>query len=289
MTRRGSLIAIAAALAVLSVLAASTATAGPSPDIGLRTLRFVDGTRVARFRTGAVRPRTLTTYVRYPSTGNAPFPLIVFAHGFALAPAVYTSLLNAWTRAGYVVAAPVFPVENPQAPGGPDRADLMNEPGDIRFLITKLLTSRLRGLIDPRRVAVAGHSDGAMAALATAYGGRSHDPRIDAAVIMSGAQPSTEPFSYGPGRPPLLAVQGAADSINAPENTRHFFALARRPKFLLWLVGADHLSPYTTNARQLAVLQAATIAFLDHYLRHGSLQPLLAVAKTGVAQLTADP
>jgi fermentation-respiration switch protein FrsA (DUF1100 family) len=215
--------------------------------------------------------------------------MIVFAHGFALTPAVYTSLLNAWARAGYVVAAPAFPVESPQAPGGPSQADLRNEPGDIRFVTTKLLEGPLRRLIDRRRIAVAGHSDGAVAALAAAYGDRSRDRRIDAAVIMSGAQPSDERFTYGPGRPPLLAVQGTADPINPPDNTREIFRLARPPKFLLWLVGAGHLPPYTTDARRLAVVEDASIAFLDHYLRGRPLGLLLAIQRPGLAQLTADP
>ena len=37
-----------------------------------------------------------------------PFPLIVFGHGFDVTPSVYARLLQAWTRAGYVVASPVF-------------------------------------------------------------------------------------------------------------------------------------------------------------------------------------
>ena len=28
-------------------------------------------------------PRVLVTYVRYPTRGHRPFPLVVFAHGFA--------------------------------------------------------------------------------------------------------------------------------------------------------------------------------------------------------------
>ena len=293
--RRAGPFSIKAIEAPLGVVAAfldtdrhSCAAAGPAP-VGLRTFRFVDKTRVARFQTGATRPRTLVTYVRYPRTGSAPYPLVVFAHGFALTTGIYAPLLDALTRAGYVVAAPVFPVESPSAPGGPDRLDLSNEPGDIRFVITRLLSGPLRALIDPHLIAVAGHSDGAAAALAAAYGDRSRDRRIDAAVILSGSELASEGFTFGPGSPPLLAVQGTADTINGPGNTRQFFELAHRPKFLLWLLGAGHLPPYTTDTRRLAVVERATIAFLNRYLRRGPLRPLLAVPEPGVAQLSADP
>lgn len=270
--------------ATLFLVAAGPATG----SVGLRVLHLVDRTRVARFRTGAVRPRTLTTFVRYPLSGGGPFPLIVFAHGFALTPGTYAGLLDAWAEAGYVVAAPVFPVEQAHAPGGPSESDLLNEPGDIRFVISKLLSGPLRGLVDPRHIAVAGQSDGGIAALAAAFGVRFRDPRIDAAVILSGAQAPGVRFDYAPGRP-LLAVQGTADTINAPVNTEAFFGAARRPKFLLLLLGAEHLPPYTTDARELGVVERATLAFLARYLRGAPLAPLLHTATPGAARLAADP
>ncbi len=132
-------------------------------------------------------PRPLETIVRYPATGSA-YPLIVFGHGFALTPAVYARLLRAWTEAGYVVAAPVFPLANAAAPGGPNESDLVNQPRDMSFVITRLLAEcSAAGKIDPSRIAVAGQSDGAETALAVAYDRRFRDPRVRAAIVLSGA------------------------------------------------------------------------------------------------------
>ena len=47
-----------------------------------------------------------------------------------------------------------------------------------------------------------------------------------------------------------------------------FFAPAPHPKFLLTLIGAAHLPPYTTDQAYLSVIERVTIAFLDHYVKH---------------------
>jgi len=281
------------AILLLAVFAAAWATAAavsaPPARVQIRVLRLVDYSRRAHFRNGAAGPRVLVTYVRYSARGHAPFPLVVFGHGFALAPQIYALLLDAWARAGYVVATPVFPVENANAPGGPDQSDLRNEPGDISFVISRLIgpTSPLGSLVDPKKIAVAGQSDGAVAALSVAYDRRFLDRRIDAAVILSGAVLGgfTQP---PPGSPPLLAVQGTRDPINGPSATTDYYRLMRQPKFLLWLLGATHLPPYTTSDRWAVVVDRATTAFLDHYLRGAPLRPLLAAGtQSGIARITS--
>jgi fermentation-respiration switch protein FrsA (DUF1100 family) len=106
-------------------------------------------------------------------------------------------------------------------------------------------------------------------------------------VLSGAALPGMGPF---PRRgPPLLAVQGTADTINAPASTAGFFRLARRPKFLLWLVGASHLPPYTDQQPQLGIVERATTAFLDHYLKGRSLHALeKAAQRPGLTRLVAD-
>jgi dienelactone hydrolase len=312
---RGGLAVAAGVLALVAVGYAATASVrspSPAPDsaapsgvttatgaavpIGLRVLRLVDRSRVAVFRDGRSGPRTLVTYVRYPRSGGGPFPLIVFAHGFALLPGDYAKLLDAWTRAGFVVAAPVFPVENEHAPGGPDESDLINQPGDMSFVVSRLLAasagerSPLHGLIDPARIAVAGHSDGAETAFAVAYEEHFVDRRVRAAVILSGAELPPETVVRGGSSPPLLAVQGTADPINPPSASYALFRAVARPKYLLRLLGAGHLPPYTTAVRQLGVVERVTIAFLDRYLRAGTLEQLVAAGRApGIARLTSDP
>jgi hypothetical protein len=199
---------------------------------------------------------------------------VVFAHGFNITPAPYAPLLRAWARAGYVVAAPIFPLTNANAPGGPNESDLINQPADMSFVISRMLAAAasrrgiLAGLITPRRIAVAGQSDGGSTALAVAYNQHYFDRRIRAAMILSGAMiPGLGGYDFPVPSPPLLATQGTADTVNAPVSTYHFFGLARRPKFLLSLLGAPHLGPYTNEQPQLGIVERVTIAFLDHFLK----------------------
>jgi dienelactone hydrolase len=245
----------------------------PPFTIVKRYALFIDHSRFVRVPGHGRQPRRLLTVIRYPTHATGPFPLVVFGHGFAVTPAIYHRLLRAWAEAGYVVAAPVFPLGNANAPGGPNESDIVNQPRDMSFVITRLLAlsaSRhgwLAGLINRRQIAVSGQSDGGETALAVAYDRHYVDRRIRAAVILSGAELPDGGFDFPAASPPLLAVQGTADTINQPRYTYAFFNAARRPKFLLKLIGAPHLPPYTYEEPQLSIVERVTIAFLDHYLK----------------------
>jgi predicted dienelactone hydrolase len=286
--------ALACAAAALGYLSpAASPHAKSTRPVERHVFRFVDRSRHIRLPGGKQVARPVETVVWYPGSAG-PDPLIVFGHGFTLTPGPYEPLLRAWAAACYVVAAPVFPLGNADAPGGPSEADLPNQPKDVSFVITRLLAldaraGPLHGKIDASRIAVAGHSDGAETALAAAYDRRYRDPRIRAAIVLSGATlPGMGAFPrHGP---PLLAVQGTVDPINPPAVTAAYFRRAHRPKFLLWLLGASHLPPYTSQQPQLEIVERATVAFLDHYLEHAPLQALAAAGRRpGLTRLIEQP
>jgi dienelactone hydrolase len=308
----GALVAV-----LLSLLGGAARLAPPHKPafaVGIRAMRFVDRSRTVRFPGRKPAPRTLVTVIRYPALGprsrvdvpgapparaRGPFPLVIFGHGFAVTPGPYAQLLQAWAAAGYVVAAPIFPLGNAHAPGGPNESDIVNQPGDMSFVISRMLAlgaahrGLFAGLVDRREIAVSGQSDGGETALAVAYDRHYLDRRVRAAVILSGAEiPGVGGFDFAAPSPPLLATQGTADTINRPIHTYQFFNLAPRPKFLLRLLGASHLPPYTTEQPQLGIVERVTIAFLDRYLkrRPHELAHMIAAGNVGgVASLQADP
>ncbi|HWF34814.1 MAG TPA: hypothetical protein VG295_05570 [Solirubrobacteraceae bacterium] len=310
MSTFGALLVCGVAVACAIALAGNTSSAGSHPaapppaaasrvehvtyaahapfGVGEIVVPYLDTSRTVHFPGRPAQPRPVLTVIRYPAAGDpsqvdvrsappatsGPFPLIVFGHGYNVTPAIYSSLLQAWARAGYVVAAPVFPLTNKNAPGGANESDIVNQPRDMSFVITRMVAASalthgiLSRLIDPHAIAVAGQSDGGETALATAYDSYYLDRRVDAAVILSGAELPGAGFYFPKRSPPLLATQGTADVINLPGNTYAFFHAAPAPKFLLRLLKAPHLGPYTDEQPQLAVVERESVAFLDRYLKH---------------------
>lgn len=273
----------------------------PPYPVGVLVLNYTEPGRTVTYANGEVAPRSLTTYIRYPAKQSGlntpplagPFPLVIFGHGFDKAPSFYAPLLQQLAQAGFVVASPVFPLENPQAPGGPLRSDLPNEPGDIVFLHSQLIaeaenpSSPLFHLLDPAAVAVAGQSDGGDAALTVGYGEGENNPWVKAVVVFSGAEIPGVNYVWRAGEPPLLATQGTADRINLPAETEAFWDHALPPKYLLWLTGASHLGPYSTEQPYEQVVAQTTICFLRLYLLHRCSAADLAAAadRPGISYL----
>jgi len=267
------------------------ATARPALGIDERTETFVDAGRTTDAHSTLVgaATRTLPTRIFTPATGQAgrPYPLIVFAHGSGGLGTGYDVLLRTWARAGYVVAAPAFPIAGDDAPAGEWVFDLPKLPGDMSFVIDQVLrlngdsSSPLQGAVDPARIGVAGHSMGAMVGLAIAGNTCCHDARIKAAVILAGRE-----TPYGSGQfwakiaTPLLLVHGDADNNVQYADGRRAYADAPPPRFLLTIVNGNHGGPYTGDMGdpQAALVTDATLDFLDQYL-HG--------ASDGVARLQA--
>jgi len=244
------------------------------------TLALVDHSRstVSGDRTIS-HSRELTTRIWYPTEGG-PWPLVVFAHGFEVGPDPYVSLLQTWAAAGYVVAAPEFPLTDAAVAGSDlDEADLDNQPADMAFVFTKLLDpiGALSGYVDPARLAVAGHSDGAQTALATAA---TPPVALGGVIVLSGA-----PVGSGPsGNPPILVAHGDADSIDPYEQGRAVYDQASSPRYLLTLLGGEHLPPFTKGSDYRAVIDKTTIDFLDAYVGHtGSPAALLDDGSSGLA------
>lgn len=240
-------------------------------------------------------PRDLKVLVRIPvvtvstehrSTGL--FPLVAFAPGYLQCPGSYSALLQQWSSAGYVVAAVQFPRTNCDV-AKPDENDLTNQPADVAFVINRLVslsgqaTGWLAGLIDASRIAVAGHSDGGDTVAALAAAGCCRDRSVRAAIILAGAEWPAFSHWFVTSTPPILFVQGSADTINPPKASMLLYqADTTGPRYYLDLLGANHFTPYEGRAAPEPVVARVTLDFLDTYLA-GEESSLAAMQQAGQA------
>jgi predicted dienelactone hydrolase len=276
------------------------------------------------------RQKNLEVTVRHPAVAaGAPgrFPLVVFSHGAGGSRAAFSDLTAHWASHGYVVVLPTHAdsVELRRR-NGEDlsrlRRDLeslrrdvrpLDRLADVTFLLDSIgvLEQRVAGLrdadgagrVDRDRVGMAGHSAGALttqmaagvkvrgAAAGAVLEARSvGDPRIDAAILISGQGTTNRMFteqSWNELSTPMLVITGSKDvaaiGSETPASRREPFDRAKPgDKYLVFIEGATH-SSYQGKGRALSldpsvptdaeltmitsVTSAATLAFLDLSLK----------------------
>jgi dienelactone hydrolase len=279
-----------AALVVSAVpVAASAATHRAPYAIGLHWYTFVDPSRPTPPNGSypGAPTRTLPTLLIYPAEGdpagpaaqNAPpvehgkgFPLLVFSHGSGGdSTSRLADLTERLVRAGFVVAAPTFPLSSAGAPGGTTSADYVNQPGDVKFVITQVLNlarddHHLGKTIDRHRIGVIGNSLGAVTTLGVAANSCCLDPRIDAAVALWGGEAPFPGGSFFSGpTPPLMLAHGTADARLPYVLSVIAYGHALSPKAFLTLEGAPH-NPFFPPWHEPTI--RSVVDFLDGFLDH---------------------
>jgi predicted dienelactone hydrolase len=221
--------------------------------------------------------RTLQTTVSFAvdaagKPAEGPRPLVTFATGYGGTTTNWSGLYDHWVRAGYVVAAPSFPLSQRDAPGGTTGADYASQPGDVGFVTEEVLRSArtpgsaLEGVveIDEQRVALGGKSFGAITVLDAGYNPDERVAGIKAVIALTGVASTGVRFDEST---PLFLGHGDADTIVAISGSEDAYRRAQRPKFFVTLYGADHLDAFGggSTPAEIAVARSTT-AFLDHYL-----------------------
>ena len=210
--------------------------------------------------------RILPTTIWFPSSGHGPYPLVVFAHGFATTPASYAPLLRRIAAAGYVVAAPTYPLLSGEPAGPTDTEGWVDLYADTRVVTDNVLRILGGFLVDPDRIVVAGHSDGALLAFADGYTPYRLDPRVRG-VIVYAAQLGFD--AYQPNDRPILHFISDQDEYNPYDDTIGWDrSVMQQPKTDVSLWNASHAGPYMDpNDPHFDLVATVTVDWLDTVLK----------------------
>ncbi|GAB1640296.1 hypothetical protein KRMM14A1259_07190 [Krasilnikovia sp. MM14-A1259] len=228
---------------------------------------YVVGRRDLSFSRG---DRPLPTRVWYPATGTAGspdpvpdaepasgrvFPLVLFSHGLTATPEDYADILSRWAQAGFVVAGPAYPhtswgVSDFQ----PD--DIVNQPADATHVLDQMLGGGdpLRAIIDPDRLAAAGHSGGGITTVGLFSAAR--DPRLKAGVVFAGTDFQGLPFSGPPAA--MLYVHGRRDNTVTWDAGHTVFEATPWSRAMLSITDGGHV----TDPGDLAPTAGTSTEFL---------------------------
>lgn len=207
--------------------------------VGSESFTLIDSSRVVAANTSAESTggRELETTIWYPAeeralewlrVGPAPLaqdacagPLVIYSHGFMSFRANGAYLAKHLASHGYFVVAANFPLTHFGAAGGPQIADVVNQPGDVSFLIDRLITwssdpeNRYFGCIDRERIAAVGVSLGGLTTTLLAYHPVWHDKRVRAAISIAGPSSIFEEGFFSRTAVSFMMVAGEIDAITS--------------------------------------------------------------------------
>ncbi|MFN8027725.1 MAG: hypothetical protein U0W40_15610 [Acidimicrobiia bacterium] len=274
----------------------STTAPGTSPiaidrryAVGTREATYTDVSRTtsANGDFAGAGTRTIPVEFFYPAEGeaggastdgapadtkNGPYPLILFSHGYAVTPEFYRPLLERWAAAGYVVAAPVYPILS-GSPGGASHTDYEKTFDDAKFVISQVLalpkSDPLGGLVDPDRIGAAGHSDGEVISFGEGLLQCCRDTRVKSVLAMAGdLSNANNPHVRNAGVPILHIMETEDEYDPYPHSIQWDRENLDAPRWMLSLLGSSHVPPYTQPGNAaFELVSTATIAFFDGTLK----------------------
>lgn len=247
--------ALPVTIALLTLaLSAAPGAHGATRPVGVTTLTFTK----ASVSTG--QPRALATLVWYPAkprTGTEEalglrdaavrpgrYPLIIFSHGNCGRPREATYLTRALAAQGFIVAAPphVGNTADDPACGAAFSDSFLNRVADVRFVLDGMLaqagerSSRFHRRIRTDRIGMSGLSFGGFTTLLASQ----QEPRFSASfALVPGGAAVIDPRGIAI---PTLVIGGEHDVITPFRESEAAYALLTGPRYLVELLGGNHLS-----------------------------------------------
>lgn len=163
--------------------------------------------------------RLLASDVWYPAEATRAGPLLVFSHGFTSTRRNGRYLAEHLASHGFVVVAADYPLTSIAAPDGALIDDVVNQPGDVSFLIDSLLAlaaesgHALSGKIDASRIGVLGISLGGLTSQLVGFHGVLRDERVGAVLSIAGPTSFLTDDFFAQADVPFLMLSGDLDAL----------------------------------------------------------------------------
>jgi len=283
------------------------------------------------------RDRDVPAKIYFPTEEAGPFPVIVFSHGLGGSRAGYEYLGRHWAGCGYVSVhiqhigsddsvwkdVPVAERAKALQKGAANISSALNRPPDAQFAIDQIekldadASSPLKGRLDLKAVAIAGHSFGGYTTLALAgqtfvrplgTTKRYDEPRIKAAIQMSAPAPANRrelDKTFSTITIPVMHLTGTKDFLELlPQTTAAdrripFDHMSHSETCLVIFNDGDHMI-FSGRERMVATAEkhaqdavfqklicAGTTAFWDAYLK-GNAAAKKWLLDGGFAKLLGD-
>ena len=231
---------------------------------GKQDFSLVDGHRSTAAHNGnsEVAERVLETSVWYPAQNRplewlrpgprplaadaCPAPLVIYSHGFMSFRSNGAYLASYLASHGYIVAAANFPLTRFGTPGGPRFTDVINQPGDVSFIVDTLIgwsdteENRFAGCIDRKRIAATGLSLGGLTTTLLAFHPEYRDPRIQAAVSIAGPVALLGKDFFDDSSIPFMMIAGDIDAMVDYQRNAAQFRTWVPESTLVTLQGGSH-------------------------------------------------
>ena len=242
--------------------------------------------------------REVPCMVWYPSDNPGPYPTVVFAHGFVMAPGDYEGLAEALVGEGYVFVS--IGTEQGFAPSHEAYGQ------DLAFVAEEISANAVGGVLDGAfdgRIAIGGHSMGGGASWLSA----ASNPPADAFFVFAPAETNPSAIASGASiEAPAMVVSGTEDAVT-PSATQHepiYEAAVNSPcRAFVSIPDGGHCGyadPGTlcdfgelgfqglSHAEQLALSVSVVVPWLDAFLRDdpSGLDALEQAATSGGLELT---
>ena len=206
---------------------------------------------------GQTLPRQFEAKLWYPkSLPDRPMPLILYSHGLMGSYSQSAHYAEHFASHGYLFAAPDFPLTNFRNGERANAVDVINQPGDISFLLDALLRRNsdpddsLYQRIDSDKIVAMGLSLGGMTTHMLAYDPQRADARIDVAVAIAAPSQMFSKKFFSTRDLPYLAIASPEDALIAyRDNALPMLSKARNAS-LVTIAGGSHVG-YTHSARWL--------------------------------------